>query len=97
MKTSWLPVVHAAEHDATHRPDPGTFNLLRPPRPILAFGAGPHRCPGMTLVEMDMAAGLAALTEVNPRLRLATRPERDLWLEGTMPTPAEIPAVTGPW
>jgi hypothetical protein len=51
----------------------------------------------MTLVEMAMAEGLAALTEVNPRLRLATRPERVPWLEGTMPTLAEIPAVTGRW
>jgi cytochrome P450 len=91
-----LPVVHAAEYDTTRTPDPGRFDLLRPARPILAFGAGPHRCPGMTLVEMAMAEGLAALAEVNPSVRLAVRPEQVPWLEGTMPAPAEIPAVTGP-
>jgi cytochrome P450 len=94
--TAVLPVIHAAEHDITRTPDPGTFDLRRPPRPILAFGAGPHRCPGMALVEMAMAEGLAALTEINPRLRLAVRPEQVAWQEGTMPTPAEIPAVTRP-
>jgi cytochrome P450 len=91
-----LPVVHAAEYDTTRVPDPGVFDLLRPPRPILAFGAGPHRCPGMALVEMTMAEGLAALTEVNPGLRLAVRPDQVPWAEGTMPAPAEIPAVTRP-
>lgn len=90
-----LPVVHAAENDTARTADPGAFDLLRPSRPILAFGAGPHRCPGMALVEMAMAEGLAALTEINPRLRLAVRPDQVPWLEGTMPTPAEIPAVTG--
>lgn len=94
--TAVLPVVHAAEYDTTRTPDPGRFDLLRPPRPILAFGAGSHRCPGMALVEMAMAEGLAALTELNPGLRLAVRPGRVPWLEGTMPVPAEIPAVTGP-
>jgi cytochrome P450 len=88
-----LPVVHAAEYDTTRTPDPGRFDLLRPTRPILAFGAGPHRCPGMALVEMAMAEGLAALAELNPSVRLAVRPERVPWLEGTMPTPAEIPVV----
>jgi cytochrome P450 len=91
-----LPVVHAAEYDTTRTPDPGAFDLMRPPRPILAFGAGPHRCPGMALVEMAMAEGLAALTELNRGLRLAVRPEQVPWLEGTMPAPAEIPAVAGP-
>ena len=91
-----LPVVHAAEYDTTRTSDPGTFDLLRAPRPILAFGAGPHRCPGMALVEMAMVEGLAALTEVNPRVRLAVRPDEVEWMEGTMPAPAEIPAVTRP-
>jgi hypothetical protein len=50
----------------------------------------------MALVEMAMAEGLAALAEVNPSVRLAVRPEQVPWLEGTMPTPAEIPAVTAP-
>lgn len=92
--TTVLPIVHAAEYDTTRTADPGRFDLLRPARPILAFGAGPHRCPGMALVEMTMAEGLAALTEVNPGLRLAVRPDQVPWVEGTMPAPAEIPAVT---
>jgi cytochrome P450 len=54
-------------------PDPATFSLARPGRPAtLAFGSGPHRCPGARLAwsELEITAGevlrrfpRAALTE----------------------------------
>ncbi len=86
-----LPIIHAAEMDPRRTPDPGRFDPGRPTRAILAFGAGVHVCLGRALSLLAFDEGLAALRQVHPGLRLAATPVR--WLEGTTPTPAEIPVI----
>lgn len=44
----------SANRDSTHFDDPGEFRLDRPdPRSHLAFGGGPHVCPGAALARLE--------------------------------------------
>lgn len=58
----------------------GSFDLAREPARNLAFGGGPHVCPGSHLARLEGEVALAALFEHYPNLELAT-------------DPSEIPAV----
>ncbi|MFD9454163.1 cytochrome P450 [Streptomyces sp. NPDC059985] len=57
--------------DAFPDPDPDTAHLNRL-RPHLAFGLGPHYCPGAPLARLQAAGALSALFARFPDLRLAT-------------------------
>jgi cytochrome P450 len=46
----WLP---AANHDATMFDDPDELNIDRSPCPHMAFGTGPHMCPGSFLTRLE--------------------------------------------
>ena len=52
----------SANRDATHFDDPDTFRLDRPdPRSHLAFGGGPHVCPGAALARLEARVAVEVL------------------------------------
>lgn len=55
-----------ANHDPTVYPDPETFRLDRAPAQPLAFGLGPHVCPGAVLARLQ---GTVALETFRRRFR----------------------------
>jgi cytochrome P450 len=71
-----LPSLIAAAHDPAG-----------PPRNI-AFGAGPHFCPGAALTRVWLAVALAEFFGTFPAARLAGSLE---WQPGTLSVPREIP------
>jgi 2-hydroxy-5-methyl-1-naphthoate 7-hydroxylase len=71
-----LPSLIAAAHDS----------CCPPPRDI-AFGAGPHFCPGAALTRVWLASALAVFFGAFPAARLAGRLE---WQPGTLSVPPEI-------
>ncbi|MFG3344304.1 cytochrome P450 [Streptomyces sp. NPDC048018] len=63
----------SANRDPARHPEPDRFDITRP-RPHsrhLAFGHGPHGCPGSQLARIQLHATLAAFTRLLPGLRLA--------------------------
>ena len=60
----------SANHDATRYPDPEVWDPDRPPQPHLAFGWGAHLCLGMHLARLELRAGVTAVLERLPNLRL---------------------------
>lgn len=59
-----------------HGPDADEFDLARTPAAKhLAFGHGPHICPGAALSRLEAGIALAALFVRFPRLRLAVPAE----------------------
>ncbi len=73
--TTVLPSLIAAAHDG-------------PPAPGIAFGRGPHYCPGAALARVWLCVALEAFFGTFPRARLAA----DLdWQPGTLSVPREIP------
>ncbi|MGW6877826.1 cytochrome P450 [Streptomyces xanthophaeus] len=66
-----LVALAAANCDPESYPDPGTARLNRPGG-HLAFGLGPHYCPGAPLARMQATHALTALFTRLPDLRLAT-------------------------
>ena len=72
--TTVLPSLIAAAHDG-------------PASPSIAFGAGPHYCPGAALARVWLSAAIEAFFGTFPRARLAG----DLdWQAGTLSVPREI-------
>jgi cytochrome P450 len=71
-----LPSLIAAAHD-----------LSRPAPCNIAFGAGPHFCPGAALTRLWLACALAGFFEAFPKAGLAGRLE---WQPGTLSVPREI-------
>ncbi|MFJ9855074.1 cytochrome P450 [Streptomyces sp. NPDC101150] len=66
-------ISHAAigrDEDA-HGPSANVFDITRSPNRHLAFGHGPHVCPGAALSRMEASIALPALYARFPRLRLA--------------------------
>ncbi|MEU8617573.1 cytochrome P450 [Streptomyces sp. NPDC048623] len=64
----------SANRDPARHHAPDVFDLSRPrphPRHHLAFGHGPHGCPGAQLARVQLQATLTALTRRLPDLRLA--------------------------
>ena len=63
-------ITGSANHDATRYADPESWRLDRDPQPHLAFGWGPHLCLGMHLARLELGAGLNAVLDRLPNLRL---------------------------
>jgi cytochrome P450 len=86
-----IPVTGDAEHDPSRTPDPDRYDLHRPRRAILAFGAGVHVCPGKAWMLMLLEEAVRALAQQRLRLAIAPGniPRRD---GGLMPgVPGRIP------
>jgi cytochrome P450 len=65
--------IGSANHDEAKFEDPDTFRLDRPTREHLAFGSGPHICPGAALARLEVRTlmheftrRIAAFHLVNP-------------------------------
>jgi cytochrome P450 len=61
-----------ANWDTTAFPEPERFDVRRPQRNHLAFGAGPHSCIGQQLARVELQVVYATLLRRIPTLRLAT-------------------------
>ncbi|MFI9625109.1 cytochrome P450 [Streptomyces sp. NPDC052042] len=57
--------------EAQHGPTAGEFDATRSPNRHIAFGHGPHVCPGAALSRLEAGVALPALYERFPRLELA--------------------------
>lgn len=62
--------IASANRDPDVYPEPERFDLERRPQRLLTFGFGSHHCPGSHLTKAQIAAGIEALLERLPELRL---------------------------
>ncbi len=60
----------AANRDPEAFAEPDGFHVDRTDNRHLAFGAGPHICPGMTLARRELEISVGRLVQRMPRLRL---------------------------
>ncbi|MDA3646861.1 cytochrome P450 [Saccharopolyspora indica] len=66
-----VAAAQAADHDPEQFADPGRLDITRPRGPHLAFGHGPHQCPGQHIARLELTTVLATLPRRIPSLRLA--------------------------
>ncbi|MGH3387572.1 MAG: cytochrome P450 family protein [Actinomadura sp.] len=73
------PMLVAANHDPRMFPDPERLDITRVPdgrrETHVAFGAGPHRCPGASLSSMEAEVAFSALLSRFPDIALAVEPQ----------------------
>lgn len=73
-----LHSISSANRDESIYPDAGQFRLDRPkPRDHVAFGAGPHVCPGAFLARLEAQVAIETLLDCVTGLRLAPGYEFD--------------------
>lgn len=70
-----LMAIPSANHDERVFPDPGNLDIHRDALAHLAFGSGPHHCPGAPLAVLELELALRALLTRFPDLRLAVAPD----------------------
>ncbi len=63
----WL---NAANRDPSRWERPERFDINRPVQTHLGFGIGQHRCLGLDVAHQEMQAGIGALIDAFPNLRL---------------------------
>lgn len=95
---SVLPMGHIANSDPEIFRKPRRLDLTRPDAARhMAFGYGPHNCPGAALAKLELQLALAALVDRFPDLELAA-PEQDLrWRPGMVMRHLDaLPVTWGP-
>ena len=72
----------AANRDPARWEDPDVYDIERPLKPSIGFGGGHHICLGMHVARSEMLAGIGALLEQLPNLRLdpEVEPPREIGL-----------------
>ncbi|MFF9362532.1 cytochrome P450 [Streptomyces griseoluteus] len=78
--TSYL----AANRDPEVFPEPDTIDVERSPNPHLAFGFGPHYCPGGMLARLESELLVDVLLDQVPGLKLAVPPEEVPFRKGAL-------------
>lgn len=73
----------AANRDPDVFPYPETIDFARDPGPHLAFGSGPHSCPGAVLARLEAELLLETLLDRVPGLKAALPPEQVPFKKGT--------------
>ncbi|MGW2745589.1 cytochrome P450 [Streptomyces sp. NPDC001450] len=84
----------AANRDPDVFPDPETIDFSRSPNPHLAFGFGPHYCPGGMLARLESELLVNALLDRVPGLRLAVPPGQVPFRKGALIRGPEALPVT---
>ncbi len=72
----------AAHHDPAQYENPGSFNIRRKPRGLLAFGTGVHLCMGTHLSKLVLAIALSRYMEKFPNASLADPDFTPLYVGG---------------
>jgi cytochrome P450 len=75
-------ITASANHDEERFEDAAEWKLGRPVQHHLAFGTGPHQCLGMHLARLELRAGLDAILDRLPNLRLDPARAGDAVIEG---------------
>ncbi|MFG2352773.1 cytochrome P450 [Streptomyces sp. NPDC048521] len=84
----------AANRDPDVFPDPETIDLSRNPNPHVAFGHGPHYCPGGMLARLESELLVDALLDRVPGLKLAVPPDQVPFRKGALIRGPEALPVT---
>ncbi|MFI1768041.1 cytochrome P450 [Streptomyces sp. NPDC020800] len=84
----------AANRDPEVFPDPGTLDFSRSPNPHVAFGFGPHYCPGGMLARLESELLVDALLDRVPGLSLAVPPNQVPFRKGALIRGPEALPVT---
>ncbi|MEU3400436.1 cytochrome P450 [Streptomyces filamentosus] len=84
----------AANRDPEVFPEPDRLDFDRAHNPHVAFGHGPHYCPGATLARLESEILLASLWDRFPGLRLAVPEEALRWQRGALIRGPEALPVT---
>ncbi|MYW18294.1 cytochrome P450, partial [Streptomyces sp. SID2955] len=84
----------AANRDPEVFSDPDTIDFSRCPNPHVAFGFGPHYCPGGILARLEQELLTDALLDRLPGLRLAVPPDRVFFRKGALIRGPEALPVT---
>jgi len=84
----------AANRDPDVFPDPETIDFSRSPNPHVAFGFGPHYCPGGMLARLESELMVDALLDRMPGLRLAVPPDQVSFRKGALIRGPEALPVT---
>lgn len=74
-----LPSIASANRDERVFADADKLDLTRSPNRHIAFGHGPHRCPGEKLGRMEMQVAMSSLVTRFPDLRLAMPVDEVPW------------------
>ncbi|MGA4846000.1 cytochrome P450 [Streptomyces sp. G5(2025)] len=88
-------VFHAsAHHDERVFADPHRLDLARSPNPQVAFGEGPHVCPGAHFARLQLRVCYEEVARALPVLRLAAPPRRLVshFINGLKSLRLEVPA-----
>ncbi|MBJ7902568.1 cytochrome P450 [Streptomyces sp. NPDC003656] len=84
----------AANRDPEVFPDPETIDVERSPNPHVAFGFGPHYCPGGMLARLESELLVDTLLDQVPGLRLAVPPDQVPFRKGALIRGPEALPVT---
>lgn len=84
--------IGSANHDESRFDDPDTFRLDRANREHLAFGSGPHVCPGAALARLEVRTLMKEFTRRVARFRLVD-PDYDAVPTGMLQSPASLRIV----
>ncbi|MFF9624174.1 cytochrome P450 [Streptomyces griseosporeus] len=84
----------AANRDPAVFPDPETIDFSRSPNPHVAFGFGPHDCPGGMLARLESQLLMDALLDRVPGMRLAVPAYRVPFRKGALIRGPEALPVT---
>ncbi|MEU4111895.1 cytochrome P450 [Streptomyces sp. NPDC048208] len=84
----------AANRDPDVFPDPDTIDIERSPNPHVAFGFGPHYCPGGMLARLESELLVDVLLDRIPGLKLAVPPQEVPFRKGALIRGPEALPVT---